>query len=51
MLKKILLFMKVGKYKMRMYAMWHVPHMDVVNGTVGCENCCIISKMNKTHLI
>ena len=19
--------MKVGKYKMRMYAMWHVPHL------------------------
>ena len=25
--------------------------MDIVNVTVGCKNCCIISKMNKTHLI
>ena len=23
--------MKVGKYKMRMYAMWHVPHPQVTN--------------------
>ena len=25
--------------------------MDIVNVTVGCKNCCIIRKMNKTHLI
>ena len=25
--------------------------MDIVNVTVGYKNCCIISKMNKTHLI
>ena len=25
--------------------------MDIVNVTVGCKNSCIISKMNKTHLI
>ena len=25
--------------------------MDIVNVTVECKNCCIISKMNKTHLI
>ena len=26
-------------------------HMDIVNVTVGCKNCWIISKMNKTQLI
>ena len=25
--------------------------MDIVNVNVGCKNCCIISKMNKMHLI
>ena len=25
--------------------------MDIVNVTVRCKNCCIISRMNKTHLI
>ena len=25
--------------------------MDIVNVTVWCKNCCIFSKMNKTHLI
>ena len=25
--------------------------MDIVNVTVRCKNCCIISKMNKKHLI
>ena len=25
--------------------------VDIVNVTIGFENCCIISKMNKTHLI
>ena len=25
--------------------------MNIVNVTVGCKNCCIVSKMNKTHLI
>ena len=25
--------------------------MDIVNVTVGCKNCCIISKINKAHLI
>ena len=32
----------------------HLPAPDSqwhVNVTVGCKNCCIISKMNKTHLI
>ena len=25
--------------------------MYTVNVTVGCKNCCVVSKMNKTHLI
>ena len=25
--------------------------MNIVNVTVGCKNCCIVCKMNKTHLI
>ena len=25
--------------------------MNIVNVTVGCKNCCIVSKITKTHLI
>ena len=44
--------MKVGKYKMRMYAMWHVPHMKPLRESLiameeheaaqGVINCAVL---------